>query len=114
MEKYIYEMLKNTNSWIVIWFLTSVTKWVFQIRKNDFKVLVFFTDMFFAVIVWYVCWELVTSLDINIIIKTIFVFIMSWNAFVLLSIIFNPDFFKKLFIWIIEKNLDIDLKNKKD
>lgn len=74
------------HEWIKIWMISAIAKWLIQARKNDFKKMVFVTDFFLAIIVWYVSWELVKDMDqINQVAKIIFVFVLSLNAVVVVS-----------------------------
>ena len=110
MDK-IVELMQH--KWILIWLFTSLIKWVVQIRKKDFIFFIFLTDIFFALIVWYVFWELVKDWEMYLIVKVLFVWIMSANAFALFSVLFDPNFFKSIIIWLIEKKTWIDLSGNK-
>lgn len=104
------------HKWITIWLLTAIVKWIVQLRKQNFNVLVFITDTVLALIVWYVSWELVAQEDMLWVIKLIFTIFMSWNAFVLVSILFNPELAKKVFFNFIKQvvKADLTINDKKD
>ena len=114
MDK-IFELVQH--KWVIIWWFTALIKWLIQLRKKDFNLLVFITDFVLAVIIGYVSFELVReSQEINFIVKLIFTAFMSWNAFVVVSIMFNKDLARKIFLNFFWKILEQDLKdkNKKD
>lgn len=112
MEKEFFKIIEAIwiHKWVIIWFLTWITKWVFQVRKRDFNLLIFLTEGFLSIVIWYVSWELVETKDMLSIYKIIFTSVMSWNAFILTSILFNPDLFKKIIFWFIDKKIDINIK----
>lgn len=96
-----------TSKWIIIAFLTSLTKGVFQIRKRDFSITIFITDLFLSLPVWYVWWEMGIETKVNYWFLVFTTVIMSGNAFIVLLLIFNPENAKKLlwkFFIIIEKS----------
>ncbi len=112
MEKEFLKLIESIglHKWVFIWFITWLTKWAFQIRKNDFNLLIFLTEGFLSIIIWYVSWEIVEPKEMLSIYKVIFTWVMSWNAFILTSIIFNPELFKKIIFWFLEKKIDISWK----
>jgi len=104
------ELLQH--KWIVIWWITAIVKWTIAVRNSNFKVIVFITDLILAIIIGYVSWELVVDKDFSNILKVIFTFFMSWNAFVLVSIMFNQELAKSIFMNFIGRNLDLNEKGK--
>lgn len=96
--------------WIVIWVITTLMKLTIQIRWENFSWVVFLTDMFLACVIWYISWEIVATKDMMNIFKYIFVAFMSGNAFVLVSILFNPDLAKKIMLTFLWKTLDIKME----
>lgn len=94
MEKLI-EIIQQ--KWLIIWAISALMKWTIQVRNKDFSLMIFFTDMFLWLIIWYVSWELVADKDMHCSLKRIFVTFMSWNAFVFVSILYNPELAKKIF-----------------
>lgn len=96
---------------IKTWILSAIAKWLIQLRKKDFKFVVFFTDFVLAMIMGYVSWELVQGNEsIGYPYKLIFVFVISFNAVFVLSAITD----KKVAKTILSKYFSIeeDLKRK--
>lgn len=96
-----------TSKWLLIAIATAVTKGIFQIRKRDFNILVFFCDLLLAIPVGYVWWEMWTATNANewfLIISTV---IMSGNAFTILLFIFNPETAKRMLSrWVIVNEIE--------
>ena len=114
MQKQIIELLQH--NWVQIASIISLWKWVYHFRLWNFRWLIFITDIFFSLPMWWIAWELTVDLNIWIIFKIIFVVYISANAFVWTSIIFNPDtakeffiFIKKVFVKSIENKYNIKL-----
>jgi len=75
MER-LMEIIQNKG--LIIWLVTALLKWVIQLRKKDFVWLVFFTDLFLGLVVWYISWELVKEIDVNLFYKIVYVWFFSW------------------------------------
>lgn len=113
MEKEFMKFIEaiGLHKWVIIWFMTWITKWAFQMRKNDFNLLIFLTEGFLSIVIWYVSWEIVEPKEMLGIYKIIFTAVMSGNAFILTSIVFNPQLFKKILFWFLENKIDINIKD---
>jgi hypothetical protein len=110
MEK-IIEIVQQ--KWMWIGSVASIFKAIVDVRNGSFKWNIFLTDLIMAMIVWYVAWELTT--DFNEAVRVIFTWILSWNAFVLWSIIFNKEVAENLIYSFFEKKwIDLKSNDKED
>jgi len=117
MEKQIVELIKHT--WIIIAWIISIIKWIYQVRIWNFRLLIFITDLALSLPIGWITWELVVDMNIWLAFKFLFVWYMTANAFVWTSILFNPkwakwffDLFRKIFIKSMESKYNIDLSDK--